>query len=349
MTDRDTRAFEAFLFEAKSYWMGTIFPALRAEYETAAAGRGVETPEAAGALLEGTPTYQYFAWLERHMQREKYSGRHGLLASHEAQRGPLEARLEDAATPALLTLDPDVEIPAYYSDIDTHQHPGNLHGDSLAGLVYKASAGSTQPGQTAGYALHERFAKVVEGHGAFRRVLDAGCGFGKSTITLAERFPEASVEGADLAVPCLKLAALEAGEKQMRNLRYREADVCKTAYADGSFDLVTSTMLLHELDPGAVQDFLRESHRLLQPGGMVIHLDFQVSDPFLKFLHHEHGKRNNEPYMEAFDRLDVTRALTDAGFTDPATSVFAETDTVTGERHDTWRFPWTLITARKPQ
>jgi ubiquinone/menaquinone biosynthesis C-methylase UbiE len=259
----------------------------------------------------------------------------------------LQARLDHADT-GLLTLDPDLRVPDYYSEIDTHQHPGNLTGDSLAGFVYRASAMSTQPGSTSGRSLHNRFAHLLVREGQFGRIADLGCGFGKSTLPLAQTFPNAQVLGFDLSAPCLRLAAVEAAEAQQQNLRYWQADAVNTGCEGGRFDLVTSTMLLHEMPPPVIEALLAETYRLLEPGGMSVHLDFRTRDPFLRFLHHDHGFRNNEPYMEAFDRMDVESAHKRVGFEDIRIEPFAESEGTAAPDYNAWRLPWTVFIARKP-
>ena len=342
MTARRAEAFNRFLVDAKSWWMNDAFAALRRDYQARQTNQ--QTPEQVAALLEPTPLYQYFAWLERHTQKAKYSGRWGLAATANQARPNLLATLDNAPSP---DLDADIPVPGYYTEIDTHQHPGNLHGDDLAGFIYRGSAASTQPGSTAGYQLHHRVAAAIAGLGEFRRIADLACGFGKSTLPLAQRFPQAEVVGFDIAAPCLRLAAVEAAESQLRNLAYRQRDVAHTGAPDASFDLVTSTMLLHELPEPAIHDALAETHRLLEPGGLSVHLDFRVADPFLRFIHHGHAHRNNEPYMEAFDRMDVEAAYKNAGLQDLQILPFEETEGAIAS--GAWRFPWTLFIARKPR
>jgi SAM-dependent methyltransferase len=341
-------AFNRFLVDAKTWWMTDMFAALRAEYESRAAGKTVRTPEEVAALLEDSALYPYFGWLERHIQKMKYAGRHGLLAGAEGGRAATEARLAEADG-GKLTLDPDLAVPGYYSEIDTHQHPGNLHGDALAGTVYQASAMSTQPGSTSGRSLHVRVAEAIAAmDGGFRRIADLGCGFGKSTLPIAQRFAGAEVIGLDLSAPCLRLAALQATETQQQNLRYVQGDAARTGLPDAGFDLVTSTMLLHEMPPPVIGELFAETYRLLEPGGLSVHLDFRASDPFLRFIHHGHGFRNNEPYMEAFDRMDVAAAHARVGFEPVRIEAFAETDGATAPEFAQWRFPWTFFVARKP-
>src|SRR5262249_51195671 len=157
-------------------------------------------------------------------------------------------------------------MPSYYQAVDFHQHPGGVWSDEIAGYVYERGARTTTPTLGAKHAdLHERFTALACAHDTPKRVLDLGCGFGKSTGPFAKALPEASVIGVDLAAPCLRLAARNARERRLRNVRYAQADACAIAEPAASYDLVTSTMLLHELPPKAVENVFREAHRVLQP------------------------------------------------------------------------------------
>ena len=337
-SNRASAAFQGFLVEAKQFWMSEVWSALKQDYRSRSEGKSITSSEEVSALMKDSPTYWFYSWLERHLQRAKYSGRYGLDRTLANAR----VAVPGAAEPRLR----QVPVPEYYAVVDTHQHPGNLVGAPNAGLVYKASAQSTQPGATNRYGLHERFARFVGGLGEFRHVLELGCGFGKSALPLARQFPKAQIKAVDLSAPCLELAAAEAAQAEVSNVVYEQADLRHTGYADGAFDLVTSTMVLHELDTPALRESLREARRVLAPGGKLVHLDFQVQDPFLEFIHYGHARRNNEPYMEEINRLDLEAELRRAGFDEVMIMPFEEVDGATSPDWPTWRFPWTVFVAR---
>ena len=340
-TERGYVANHAFLVEARKYWMSEIYGALRHEYSVLQGGGDITSSDQVAQIFDGNATYAFYAWMERHIQKQRYAGRWGFVE----QLAPLP---EQKAGRDKLRLDPAVVIPGYYSRVDTHQHPGNLTGADNAGVVYKASAQGTQPGATSGYELHERFASLVEGYGTFRAILDMGCGFGKSALPIASRTPGGRVVGIDLSVPCLEVAAAEASAAGLGNLSYEQADLRHSGHGAGEFDLVTSTMVLHELDVPALREMLVESYRVLAPGGTAIHLDFQVDDPFLTFLYQGHGRRNNEPYMPVINALDMAAELEGAGFTGVEIHPFEETPGATAANWPNWRFPWATFVARKP-
>jgi ubiquinone/menaquinone biosynthesis C-methylase UbiE len=354
---RSFAAAQSFLLGAKTYWTRRIFPELRAEYEQRVerAGTRPATADEAKRLLADSTLYAYYAWLERHLQRYKYSGRYGLQAWHAQDRARLEAALEAPLLPRLLELAADLELPRYYTGTDIHQHPGGVWSDPVAGFVYERGARSTTPLAGARHAdLHDRLADLaLQVAPGARRILDLGCGFGKSTRPICERAPDAEVEALDLAAPCLKLAARTAAEAGVRNVRFRQADAAATGCADGSVDLVTSTMLLHEMPPRVVERTLAEAARVLKPGGKMVHLDFlpQVQprgDAFARFVHYGHGRRNNEPYMEPLAEMDLAAALDRLGFANVEIRAFEEADGTLAPDYASWRFPWTVIIAEKP-
>ena len=92
-----------------------------------------------------------------------------------------------------------------------------------------------------------------------------------------------------------------------------------------------------------------ESHRLLAPGGLAAHLDFRPpdDDPFLEAMHYGHARRNNEPFMEPWARMDAVAELEAAGFRDVEIAKFEEADGAIAAGTTRWRFPWVVIFARK--
>ena len=328
---RSFAAGQAFLLGCKTYWTRIIYPAVREEHQ-------------AGRKLETSVLYQYFCWLERHLQRFKYSGRYGLQPYHAQDRAQLEKSLESA--PAELKA--DFKYPEYYTRIDIHQHPGGVWSDPIAGFVYERGARSTTPLAGARHKdLHDRLTAVaLEASPSPAKILDMGCGFGKSTRPFYETLKDAEIEAVDLSAPCLRLAAREAAKAGAKRVRFRQMDCSRTDYADGSFDLVTSTMLLHEMPPETVERTLAEAHRVLKPGAAMVHLDFiPANDEFARLIHFGHGRRNNEPFMEPLARMDLPAVLKKLGFRDIRIEPFEEADGVLDPAYRNWRFPWTIITA----
>jgi SAM-dependent methyltransferase len=100
------------------------------------------------------------------------------------------------------------------------------------------------------------------------RVADLGCGVGMTTALLAELVGSTGeVVGVDLSAAQLAQAQ-ELMPSEFSNVKFVEASATDTGLPYGSFDLVYSRFLLiHLVEPVAA---LREMHRLLKPGGILV-------------------------------------------------------------------------------
>jgi ubiquinone/menaquinone biosynthesis C-methylase UbiE len=354
--DRQFDAFQEFVLGCKLNWTRKMFPELRKRYQAAvdadrAAGRATATsPKDVEKLLANDTTYKFFAWYERHLQRMKYSGRHGLAPHYAQHRDALVRELDVPTSDRLLQLDPNFKQPDYYVSIDIHQHPGGVWSDEVAGYVYERGAKSTAPLLDKAASLHHRLTSEVLARAGrpVKNVVDLGCGFGGSTQPFYVDHPEIDVVGVELSEPCLRLAARRAAEEQARNVAFRQADAASTGLESGRFDVVTSTMMLHEMPPNHIEKVVKEAYRLLSPGGTSIHLDFLTQDPFKTFIHYGHSKRNNEPFMPPLNEMDIAASHRRAGFEDVEILPFEEMPGTLSPEFTAWRFPWTLIIARKP-
>ena len=360
-TDRRFDAYQDFVLSTKIAWTRQLFPALRARYDDIVAQKREPgcsgSPAAAPAtsddvrvLLHDEPLAQYFGWFERHLQRMKYSGRHGLAPHFASGRAQLAAELQAGAESGLAELDPGFAQPEYYTAVDIHQHPGGVWSDEVAGYVYERGARSTTPLLNQDADLHHRFTQEVlsRAAGPVRRLIDLGCGFGKSTRPFYAGSRDLDVTGVELSAPCLTLAARTAAEDQARNARFRQADAADTGLDASQYDVVTSTMMLHEMPPPHIERVLGETHRLLAPGGLSIHLDFLTdADPFRRYIHEGHSARNNEPFMPPLNDMDLAGAHRRAGFESVEVVPFEEMPGTLDPSFNAWRFPWVMIVARK--
>jgi ubiquinone/menaquinone biosynthesis C-methylase UbiE len=94
-----------------------------------------------------------------------------------------------------------------------------------------------------------------------RRALDLGTGTGTVALTVARRFPEADVTGADLAPAMLVEARRKMPPELAGRVRFDEADAERLPYADEWFDLVTLANMI---------PFFDELDRVVAPGGWVV-------------------------------------------------------------------------------
>jgi ubiquinone/menaquinone biosynthesis C-methylase UbiE len=97
-----------------------------------------------------------------------------------------------------------------------------------------------------------------------RRALDFGCGVGRLSQALAERYDE--VVGVDIAEPMLERArALDRSGGRCRFVLNTEPDLA--SIPDASIDLVFSSLVLQHIPPGPAEEYLREFSRIVRPGG----------------------------------------------------------------------------------
>jgi ubiquinone/menaquinone biosynthesis C-methylase UbiE len=108
------------------------------------------------------------------------------------------------------------------------------------------------------------------------RILDAGCGFGTTAITLARALPESEVVGIDLSEPLLNLAVQAAQDAGLsERVTFEAANVEQIPYDDGAFQAVVNVQMLHIVeDPVAM---LNELERVLAPGGSLFMADIRRS------------------------------------------------------------------------
>jgi ubiquinone/menaquinone biosynthesis C-methylase UbiE len=98
-----------------------------------------------------------------------------------------------------------------------------------------------------------------------QRVLEIGCGTGNVTTRIKRAEPGADVVGSD--PDPLALARAQRKARGLPGIRYERAYAQELPFADGEFDRVLSSMMLHHLDDDVKAAAAAEIHRVLRPGG----------------------------------------------------------------------------------
>jgi len=229
-----------------------------------------------------------------------------------------------------LQLDPTLEIPRYHTAVDIHCKPGGYHTELCADDVFAGaefdrtlhlySMGGLGPltddvGVTTSSWTREQ-------HPQFRptRILDMGCTIGHSTLPWVDAYPEADIFAIDVAAPCLRYGHARA-EALGRKVHFSQQNAEKTSFADRSFDVVLSQIMMHETSAKALPAIFRECHRLLKPGGFMLHCEaIDRATPFDKYYSEWMAHFNNEPFIGSVQDVDFVRTATQAGF--EASAVF---------------------------
>lgn len=335
----DELARQAFVQSLKVHLATEISPGNRRVYDEAVkpaivAKRGrlpVDRHEVR-PLMKRQPYYQMWSALQRTSQEMMWDA---VNTSVERQLPALVAAARDARkAPAPLgglRLDPSLAIPSYHTAVDIHCQPGGYHtdlgpDDVAAGAMYDRAVYLYAMGRM-GELNDDMGASAVawlqQTRPAFKplRILDLGCAVGHSTLPYVDAYPDAEVHAIDVGAPMLRYAHARA-ESLGRRVFFSQQNAEHTDFESGSFDLVVSHILLHETSGKALPLIMREAHRLLRQGGIMLHAEvpqFAGMDPYDAFMLDWDTYNNNEPYWGAVHDLDLVEVAEAAGF--PGSSV----------------------------
>jgi SAM-dependent methyltransferase len=98
-------------------------------------------------------------------------------------------------------------------------------------------------------------------------VLEAGCGVGAQTVTLATRSPGARFTSVDVSAASLAEAERRVGAAGLTNVTFRQADIFDLPFAPASFDHVFVCFVLEHL--ARPVEALTALKGLLRPGGSI--------------------------------------------------------------------------------
>ena len=143
-------------------------------------------------------------------------------------------------------------------------------------------------------------------------VLDVACGTGESTLGWHRRFPHADIIGVDVSPYMLVVA--ERKTRELENVDVRAANAEALPFEDGSFDVVTASLVFHEVPSDVSPVILREMRRVVVDGGWIAVAEpYRVGGAALKPIPFP------EPYLKDYLATDWDDAFRPAGFTDVRT------------------------------
>ncbi len=106
-------------------------------------------------------------------------------------------------------------------------------------------------------------------------VLDIGCGTGEVAMRTKARTGSAgSVAGIDPDPAMIAVARQKASRAEL-DVDFRVAAVESLPFADATFDVVVSSLMMHHLPADLKPRALAEVRRVLKPGGRLMVIDFQ--------------------------------------------------------------------------
>jgi ubiquinone/menaquinone biosynthesis C-methylase UbiE len=329
---RDEKARQNFVSGLRSYVLNDLAGRLRSAYEGEVApaferahGRKPQDGPEVHEALRGHDAFRVYSSLRVSAQDMVWQS---VLPVVDRERERLERQAAQLAARRLgtLALDPTLEVPRSVKAIDVHLMPGNYDSeygpdDLAAGAVYDNGLAVFSFGLM-GRNLDDigqsiaRFVQLRYPEFRPQRILDLGCTIGHNTGSWKDTYPEAEVHGIDVAAPCLRYAAARA-RAQGREIHFRQMNAEQLDFPDASFDLVFSSMFLHEVPRKGIARVLAEAHRVLRPGGLMLHMELPPNSqlsPFDAFYLDWDSYYNNEPFYKPYRDLRPEQLCIDAGF-----------------------------------
>lgn len=198
-----------------------------------------------------------------------------------------------------------INYPSYYTSVDYHGIK-NGYLNPIAAMTYDIITPlATLPSEQ---WLRQDLLKTITIKP--RKILDLGCGTGTNTINLKTIFPIAEVVGLDLS-PYMLVIADKKSRTHQKKIIWKQGLAETTKMLSCSCDLITISLLFHEVPNKTSQAILKESFRLLKPNGQLIILDAnQQRLRHLKWL----TKLFREPYSFTYAQGNIIEWLDNIGF-----------------------------------
>jgi len=116
------------------------------------------------------------------------------------------------------------------------------------------------------------------------KILDVCCGTGNSSIAIGCKNSNNSVVGIDLSKDMLKIANKKTLKHKFSNITFREMNAMYMDFQDGSFDVVTISLALHEMPQDVINPVLAEIKRVLKAGGKFYIIDWGKPKHFISSI-----------------------------------------------------------------
>ena len=137
-------------------------------------------------------------------------------------------------------------------------------------------------------------------------VLDIGCGTGSLALAAKRRVGSAGrVHGIDAGPEMIARARKKAAKARL-DVEFTTAVVETMPFADGDFDAVLSSLMLHHLPRAVREQCVQETRRVLKPGGLALVVDFgrSTGKPSGVIGHlHQHGGVPLEDIVKLFTNV----------------------------------------------
>ena len=285
-------------------------------------GREPASSRDAHMALRGDPAFNIYSAMRVQAQKMVWASVGDSVARESDKLAGEAAKVADQ--PGSVTLNPNLEVPRNVSAIDVHLMPGSYvrGADSLeAGAIYDRGLAVFSMGLM-GANLDDiglSMAKYIAlRYPDFRpqRILDTGCTIGHNTLPWKQTYPEAEVIAIDAAPGGLVYGSARA-KMQGQEVHFRQMCADSLDFPDASFDMVWSSMFLHELSKKTRAAAFSEAYRVLKPGGLMLHMELPPNgemSAFDGFYLDWDSYYNEEPFYKGYRDENPPELCARAGF-----------------------------------
>ena len=304
--------------------------------------------------------YQFWSAMQRRSQELMWEA---VIEPTERELDKLIDRFrtlaKDKPAGGSLSLDDTLEIPRYHTAVDIHIQPGGYHtefvpDDITSGSLYLGGLPIYIDGEMGPES--DGIGRALLGWLEFHEpdftptaILDMGCAVGNSTLPWARTFPGAELHAIDVAAPCLRFAHARAEAKGVA-VHFSQQNAENTRFEGERFDLIISHIMLHETSRPALKNILAETHRLLKPGGLMLHLDVpRGTSKFEQFMSQWETYNNNETFSSYMTDVDLPALAVSVGFDKSRVKMAGAAPGQEGVKHSYVEsgFAWPVLVGRK--
>jgi ubiquinone/menaquinone biosynthesis C-methylase UbiE len=324
------RARQNFVAGLRSFVLNDLADDMRYAYESRVKPefeRAHDRAPASGAevhrAMRADPMFSLYSAVRVNAQRMVWDSVTPVVEREKPRLAEVAASVQ---TNGSLEIDPAFQVPRSVSAIDVHLMPGSYSredgpDDLTQGAIYDQGLpvfsfglmgqNLDDIGLSMSHYIHRRFPDFHP-----RAILDTGCTIGHNTVPWAKTYPDADVHAIDVAAPVLRYgharAALQGAAVHFHQMNAETLD-----FPDESFDLVFSSMFLHEISLKTIDKAFAEARRVLRPGGLMLHMELPPNSQMSAydgFYLDWDCYYNDEPFYKAFRDQDPKSLCVKAGF-----------------------------------
>ena len=148
------------------------------------------------------------------------------------------------------------------------------------------------------------------------KILDIGCSFGISSEYLKQHFTESMITGVDLSPYFLAIASFR-NNRTSNDIQYVHANAEDMPFDSNTYDKIFIQYLFHEMPESAIQNVVKETFRLLKPGGILAIVDLEPKNLNEKLsinIFRKWAFEVTEPHIFAYYKTNLTSLLDSFGF-----------------------------------